>query len=298
MWTLTVDPKRFQDPEHAYQNVMSGRFISRLVRDLRKAGVLHGRHYFWVLEFHKSGWPHWHLILDATYISHCQFQSIWNRLGGCEDRPLGWVSFSKGLRSRGNNNRFVNRKHCADYITKYIIKEPERGWPEWLLEYPGNVHRYGRSRGMFAELGDEKRGKTSPVGEERVHYKRKRSVRLRIAECGRETVVYMQRPLGGWSRMAFAPIDIDEMRNFFQVEGTEWEIPGPGLDSYIDCLIWSYAGLSDLPRCRIRDGHLELSEWDPELAETAADAYFDIVDSSPPSFASEVIPVCGPTLHR
>ena len=56
MWTLTVDPKKYLSPEQAWEDVGEHRRIGELMRAM---GV---EFYAWVLEWHKSGWPHWHVI--------------------------------------------------------------------------------------------------------------------------------------------------------------------------------------------------------------------------------------------
>lgn len=58
MMTLTVRPDRFSGPAEAHDFVMTGEYVARLMR------LLDIRVWVCTLEFHKSGWPHWHVIYD------------------------------------------------------------------------------------------------------------------------------------------------------------------------------------------------------------------------------------------
>ncbi|MEL7499273.1 MAG: hypothetical protein AAFN77_16825 [Planctomycetota bacterium] len=72
MITFTIDPKGFKTPEQAWQFVGSNRKLSETVRELDRLKFLHSRRYFWALEFHKKAphWPHWHMVIDASYVPH------------------------------------------------------------------------------------------------------------------------------------------------------------------------------------------------------------------------------------
>lgn len=148
MWTLTIDPELFNDPRHAFVYEKSNRCISRLIKALRKLGVLHSDRWFCVIEWHKSGYAHWHLLVDASYIPKETVQAIWDSFRPSwagpkpENRPgFGIVRYSK--------RDFASKCHAARYATKYLLKPPKSGYPDWVLDYEGQIRRHRSSRGFF-----------------------------------------------------------------------------------------------------------------------------------------------------
>ena len=51
MWTFTIDPTLFSSPADAYRHVQTDRCIGEWVRSMWKAGYLHSRRYFCVVEW-------------------------------------------------------------------------------------------------------------------------------------------------------------------------------------------------------------------------------------------------------
>ncbi|MBL4884185.1 MAG: hypothetical protein JKY95_06590 [Planctomycetaceae bacterium] len=149
MWTFTIDPLLFDAPATAFEYVRKKRSISELVRALKKEEYLISKRYFYVLEWQKNTeMPHWHLLLETRHLPFDFVCMIWNRnrpkeMGLPEgDRPgFGSVRFSAP--------RFQNNKHAANYATKYLIKHPKHGYPDWVLDLKGRVPRYGTSRGFW-----------------------------------------------------------------------------------------------------------------------------------------------------
>ena len=224
MVTLTINPKRFASPEAAYRHVTKNRLISRWVRELNRRGVLKSRKFFSVFECQKNGNPHWHLLLEAPFVPHDIALQVWNQLGPDnelstnENPSMGFVWFSAP--------KFKTPEHAANYACKYIIKPPIEGWPEWVLDYVGQVRRVSRSHGLFDHLKEPEptpeyshcntcfcescREQTQPkyccecsaceearqAIEERPEFekppkkvRRRRTVRERLENCGNSTVV-------------------------------------------------------------------------------------------------------------
>lgn len=220
MLSLTVNPKQFESPEKAYRFVSDGRLISRLVRELCRRDALASGKFFSVVEFQKNGYPHWHVLLESEFIPHELIAEVWNRWGPshCEDGPdLGFVWISQ--------YRFKNPDHAAAYATKYLIKTPQDGWPDWVLDYRGQIHRCSRSRNLFGPPKDQQTKsyshcpvcfcescreavakKTTPcqcdscveardafekflANREKKQRDPNRTVRERLKECGNSTVV-------------------------------------------------------------------------------------------------------------
>lgn len=149
MWTLTLDPTLFDSPAQALDYVRRNALIGRWVRDLKAKGVLHSGRYFAVIEYQKNGMPHWHILLDTTFVPFWLATSIWNRFRPADlppptgERPgLGSLRFSR------SKQRFNSPEHAANYACKYVIKHPEQGYPDWLLDLK-NVQRYSVSKGFW-----------------------------------------------------------------------------------------------------------------------------------------------------
>ena len=176
MWTLTIDPTLFESAEECYEHCRRRRVISELVRKLWDAGVLLSKHYFCAVEFQKNGFVHYHLLVDARHIPFEMVCSIWNRFrpksagpvkhaefckcsecvsggtGEIKERPgFGSVRFS--MKSRGlvgkSDGKFSGAKHAINYATKYVIKVPKEGWPQWVKDSRKNIPRYQTSKGIL-----------------------------------------------------------------------------------------------------------------------------------------------------
>ena len=151
MWTFTIDPSLFSSPQAAYEYVKKKRCISEAVRALKARGYLHSGRWFCVVEWQKdTEMAHFHLLLDASYIPFEAVCEIWGRFrpktaGPVEgNRPaFGSIRFSQG--------DFVGgAEHAAAYACKYVIKHPEHGYPDWVINgRHGQIHRYTTSRGFW-----------------------------------------------------------------------------------------------------------------------------------------------------
>ncbi len=167
MWTLTLNPELFESARSGFFHVRDVRAISRLVRQLRKDGVLNGRHYFVVIEWHKNGWPHWHLLVDSNFVSHDRLKEIWGRFqpDGVQpshakkclcDECMGWRKGLEPLLRPSMGSVWFSPPfngdgaHAANYATKYLLKTPEHPYPDWVLDAEGiKIARYSTSRGFF-----------------------------------------------------------------------------------------------------------------------------------------------------
>ena len=161
MWTLTLNPENFQGiPCEAFDYVRQRKAISEWVKALRKAGYLQDRHYFCVVEWQKdTEFPHWHILLQTKNIPHAEAARLWNRnfkpemVSHVQDekereerlqkKNFGYVFFSK-------SKAWQNPEHAANYATKYCIKYPEEGFPDWVLDYYGRIDRYQVSQGFWS----------------------------------------------------------------------------------------------------------------------------------------------------
>lgn len=187
MITLTVDPELFGSYEEAYFYLRENRCISVLMQGLDRLGHLNSRKYFYVLEFQESGNPHYHLLVDANRIPHEDLLAEWSKNRQPEKPtpepnrpPFGLVWITKRHFEGG-------ALHAARYATKYLVKVPEYGWPEWVLKLGAEkrVPRYGVSRKFWNRPRPEYKSTKRPKP-------RSNSVSycLRLEQCGSTTNLF------------------------------------------------------------------------------------------------------------
>lgn len=117
--TLTLDPRKLEG-KRPTRHLMAvwRKFRVYLQRELGQSVS-----FIWVLEFHKSGRPHLHVLVNR-FIRQGWISSAWDRLGG---------------------GRIVDIRHVADldkvgwYLGKYLSKDA-------MLRAPRGARRYGTSR--------------------------------------------------------------------------------------------------------------------------------------------------------
>ena len=174
--TLTLKPSHFDDdPSKAYLTVTDGKFIARLMKLL---GVTR---WVWVLEFQQSGWPHWHLLIDKPG-SFLDLKKAWHWWGWNRTRwKLGGVDLGKQQTKDG--------RHAIFYISKYLVKYPEHGFPDWLLDLKRRVRFVGSSKEIGAVVSDRERIEPDAVAEDDAEAAASlppehRTLRVREASCG------------------------------------------------------------------------------------------------------------------
>lgn len=151
MLTLTVDRRNFGSPEEAWAYVTGRRLIPKL---LAKLGITR---WVWVLEFQQKtgdGWPHWHILVDVSELHRHQVDlkgawALWGKTWG-----VGAVDLAKAPSG-------MTAEHAIFYITKYLLKQPDGGYPEWVLARHGIRFVQG-SRALPALVSDAPPGRGSP----------------------------------------------------------------------------------------------------------------------------------------
>jgi hypothetical protein len=132
--TLTVDPSRYSGPDVAHDHAKDK--IRRVFQRFRD-GVNHkGKKYkfdapyCWKLEFHKNGWPHFHIIFLSRrkFLPPDLLKRVWN---------LG----------RTDVGRIVTDEF--DYLLKYVSKNPDL--PDWILDR-SNLRIFQTSRGFYKPI--------------------------------------------------------------------------------------------------------------------------------------------------
>jgi hypothetical protein len=186
MVTFTIDPTLFPDPESAYFYMKDKRCIAKTIQDLKRWGYLNTPRYFYVVEWQKNTQQaHFHVLFDSSYIEWNALLKSWSKhrpkdSGPVQgDRPaFGTVLFSAP--------RFADAVHAASYATKYLIKAPSEGFPDWVLDMGDEtrIRRYSASKGFW---GTTAKATTSTSTERKNTFK---TYRQRIATCGDSVHVF------------------------------------------------------------------------------------------------------------
>jgi hypothetical protein len=72
---LTVDPKQFNfDGQAAYEYLKNKKALSQFVHNLKRTCKIKITDWVWNLEWHKNGFPHWHLFLQTK-------KGMWGMVG-------------------------------------------------------------------------------------------------------------------------------------------------------------------------------------------------------------------------
>jgi hypothetical protein len=120
MLTLTLDPNKLNGED-------SARYINRIFANFRiylKRKLKRSPKFIRVLECHKSGVAHLHILLDS-FIQQKWISNVWSRLGGGVIVDI----------------RQIQMRSAASYLGKYLTKE-------MLLNPPKRSRRVTTSRGL------------------------------------------------------------------------------------------------------------------------------------------------------
>lgn len=183
---LTVG--RWSNPLHQYEVVMHEKLLPRLTRKIQ-ADI---GEWLWVLEFHRGGWPHWHLLIESPggMIGKHEIQRLWGR-GNC------WESYIQ-------NEQHWNAIRGYHKGKGYLAGEPKAHQlelPEYLMgrsrvrKFGGRSGRSPVDRPTDVPRGtSQKRRKSAPY-------------RHRFAHCGEGSRIEID---GNWS---FTSTDYELIRS-------------------------------------------------------------------------------------
>jgi len=105
---LTIDRKLFKDGREAWEQVNAHKKIAGLIRNFKRAYGIKISKWKWFLEWHRGGFPHWHLFIEV------ENQGRAGMIGGNRIRhywALGWATES-----------YIHNQGHWDYITGYFQK--------------------------------------------------------------------------------------------------------------------------------------------------------------------------------
>lgn len=203
LFTLTVDRSKFASPQAAYEHIKQGRYIPRLLTALNLVRWVH------VLEFQMEtwdekgrGWPHWHLLIDLAavkgYVNLKKAWALWRDTWG-----LGGLDLRMRKRMKDQSPESAMR-----YITKYLVKVPKEGWPDWVLE-KRNIRFVQASRSIgallyrkpaFTEADVEQDQVEEIVAEdEEVTDREPKTMKERVSSCGHKSSLLYEDTAGKYT---------------------------------------------------------------------------------------------------
>jgi hypothetical protein len=171
-----VDREAFSSPVQAYRAVTRKKLVWRLMRAL---GV---KRWFWVLEYQQktgAGWPHWHILIDLNDVPG----------GGRVDLQKAWELWRDvwgvgRLQLEVRDVQFKSVEHALMYITKYLMKQPEGGFPTWVLKSRQAIRFFQGCR-LLGPLVAKSSVKRPPTVEDQEVSRRapRRPLLDRMSEC-------------------------------------------------------------------------------------------------------------------
>lgn len=207
LYTITVNREWFDTPQDAYDHVTQGGYIPRLFRLL---GV---KNWISVLEPQQEtgdGWPHWHFLIDVSGLPGRWYRSDIKVASSTEPSNKDGWSFIPHffdlnrvhslLRKWGVGEQcyltirrggFDSPEHAVNYITKYLVKMPKRGYPSWMLHRP-RIRFVNSSRAVGAVVAEKDDIDFElPKEEEDEEQEQRKPARPpieRMAKCGMEQI--------------------------------------------------------------------------------------------------------------
>lgn len=130
MLTLTLSPEFFASPAQCWE--ITSPLVPELMRIFRKGQ--RELEYLRVCELHKSGWPHFHLLLRTGYLRQAELSTEWERLThqASFDKPdEPYEKQSKVVDIRKIDKSFSSFR----YLTKYLTKLHRIEWTDRHVSY-------------------------------------------------------------------------------------------------------------------------------------------------------------------
>lgn len=146
--TLTVDPANFSDSREAWQ--VGNSRLRHVFSKLKRYYSISEVSYFWKLEFHISGYPHWHLLLPVSIFK--------DYIGKGSSFLLFIEKVAKywGLCStNGVDVKRIDSASVIGYVSKYVCKGGQ--FPDWVYNEK-KIRVFSSSPGFLLNVvndGDE-----------------------------------------------------------------------------------------------------------------------------------------------
>jgi hypothetical protein len=207
LYTITINREFFKNPAEAYHYVMDNKFIARLLTKEMKIKC-----WIWILEAQEKngdGWPHWHILIDVADLPTKWYNRTTKKSQYTKpENTRGWRKYNNffdlnkihrllhkwkigGCYLSEKKSSFKSPRHAINYIVKYLIKTPERFFPQWMLHYTG-LRFYNPSKALGSMSAEPRKVKPKEQEEEQEEEEpeekeKKTKPRLpidRISECG------------------------------------------------------------------------------------------------------------------
>jgi len=105
MITMTIDPKRFANQRAAYDEIKKKRAIPRALESwCNEMGIPNKGQWIAKMELQKSGWPHWHVLLEVPWEFQCAEKGSFD-----EHWEFGFSNV---------RHRHVSVRYLAKYVAK------------------------------------------------------------------------------------------------------------------------------------------------------------------------------------
>ncbi|OPZ24385.1 MAG: hypothetical protein BWZ03_00198 [bacterium ADurb.BinA186] len=207
--TITINRALFKNPKEAYNYVMGEKFIARLLTRAMKI-----RRWVWVLEIQEAtgdGWPHWHILVDVSDLPAMWYNPSLKKAEANPNSKTGWIRIShyvdlvkmhEILRKWGigeqcelssKRSDFDTPEHAINYITKYLIKTPERSYPGWVLNTSG-IRFYQPSHDVGSVMGTSEAPIETKKKPLKTNILSRRTPLEAIAECKLKSLVLLRDP--------------------------------------------------------------------------------------------------------
>lgn len=204
--TLTLDPKKFKADLETYRFIVSE--VSYFIQNLKRKGI-NIKRYIKVIEFHKSGLPHFHLLVETdngSMIGKDFIQSVWG-YGNC------WERYFKNEHEFNDFTGYFN-KH--GYFQKE--KDHQVTLPDYLMKTTEIIRKYNYSFNYELVVKscnpDKNEKKENPANKTRCLYTNEE----RLSKCGEKTKIECQLDSGNWQDTCIINIPFKVFINIFYGE--------------------------------------------------------------------------------
>ena len=123
--TLTVDPKLHSTPRIAFD--ATSKQVPELIRRLRLK--FPPVEYLRVTELHKSGYPHYHLMVRSPYLPHPVIKAAWIDLTGAEIVNVRQVKDS--FRAYYYLAKYLSKLHSIEWTERHVSYSRDFFMPGW-----------------------------------------------------------------------------------------------------------------------------------------------------------------------
>jgi hypothetical protein len=208
---LTIDLKKFGgDPQAAFETVREKKSISQFIRDLERFSGVVVLDWCWVLEWHGSGAPHWHLFVETDKFGAA------SRIGN-ETLLKHWrhgLVIESYINDQAHWDRFTDYFSKAGYFDprdEGKNKDHQLALPEWAMNQTYRIRKTGAKIKRSKESGFDGDEAERCVEEEnqeekpdQVREKKPRTYSEILSECGKETVCEIVRGENNvvWTKLA------------------------------------------------------------------------------------------------